>query len=1064
MKPRETTPGFVGVAGAPSSVKSTTTVPKKDYFHVQANIQNEFGVCGWILTILSYLLIFFTLPISACMCIKVVQEYERAVIFRLGRLMPGGAKGPGIFFIVPCIDTYRKVDLRVLSFEVPPQEILSKDSVTVAVDAVVYFRISNATISVTNVEDAARSTKLLAQTTLRNILGTKTLAEMLSDREAISHQMQTTLDEATEPWGVKVERVEVKDVRLPVQLQRAMAAEAEAAREARAKVIVAEGEQKASRALKEAAEVIAESPSALQLRYLQTLNSISAEKNSTIIFPFPIDLLSAFLQRQPPKVEEPPQLPKKIRSCCLYKYPDWVQGMVGSSDGHGHSHGGGGGLSQGASSQSHSQANFGPNTTTTSGRPLLRSMREAQFHSGAQPPISVPTNQYPTSVNQLDPGTSTIGKRKSSKVGGGNSLLKQAIANRLATDSGQQTALSTSSNQPSTSASVPASDSPDIARIHKTDSNEMTKSVLANPAWYRDEQDRTGFKPTEWENTANKQKHVVKEDKLKMKRTSKDEHSIIKELDSDLLSEANSEVTSDVKSIESTGSDQKLDKKSQKAKEKEMKKKEKEAKKEEKIQKKLKEEEQKNKLKIDKEEKKKKKSISDEIPIQNRSAEVKKPESRIEKAEATIIVSLKSETRKKNNEEQPKANTKPNVEDKAKVTAEPSKKGMRRLEAPHRQNIGERRDSNQSVVSRNSFKSVTFNDQVETREIERNDSVSSSEDDVAIMSDDELSTLNPLRRYRSVQIMKDQKRQKVVNQPEYDYDDELDDFEEQERLALLAAQSGYQPGYDEDDEDDENSDTSQNSYYAEDVEGPDIYLRNEGEFLAMQLAHNQQQQVETGYDQYDQTIMGSMSKLHGDDSSHSLLMGYPLLPRSASGYFEPPPGMMNSSYEQAMRGYMEVSDVPGVHKPASPPRQLRPTITQTSVYENVGDPPSQPQSLILPPSPSIRNQELRQQFFNSTTQTPSNILSKTVAAASSDANSSSGSEVTLRPVEDEMKKKFVARFGARKAPIAPREEDPADPVHVMGSQESMNSTDSRESVISATSIKAEMLARRNFNY
>ncbi|CCD83469.1 Band 7 domain-containing protein [Caenorhabditis elegans] len=269
----------------------------------KANIQNEFGVCGWILTILSYLLIFFTLPISACMCIKVVQEYERAVIFRLGRLMPGGAKGPGIFFIVPCIDTYRKVDLRVLSFEVPPQEILSKDSVTVAVDAVVYFRISNATISVTNVEDAARSTKLLAQTTLRNILGTKTLAEMLSDREAISHQMQTTLDEATEPWGVKVERVEVKDVRLPVQLQRAMAAEAEAAREARAKVIVAEGEQKASRALKEAAEVIAESPSALQLRYLQTLNSISAEKNSTIIFPFPIDLLSAFLQRTPPKVD-----------------------------------------------------------------------------------------------------------------------------------------------------------------------------------------------------------------------------------------------------------------------------------------------------------------------------------------------------------------------------------------------------------------------------------------------------------------------------------------------------------------------------------------------------------------------------------------------------------------------------------------------------------------------------------------------------------------------------------------------------------------------------------------
>ncbi|PIO67925.1 SPFH/Band 7/PHB domain protein [Teladorsagia circumcincta] len=185
----------------------------------------------------------------------VVQEYERAVIFRLGRLMPGGAKGPGIFFILPCIDSYKKIDLRVVSFDVPPQEILSKDSVTVAVDAVVYFRISNATISVTNVEDASRSTKLLAQTTLRNILGTRTLAEMLSDREAISHQMQSTLDEATDPWGVKVERVEVKDVRLPLQLQRAMAAEAEATREAGAKVIAAEGEQKASRALREAAEV-----------------------------------------------------------------------------------------------------------------------------------------------------------------------------------------------------------------------------------------------------------------------------------------------------------------------------------------------------------------------------------------------------------------------------------------------------------------------------------------------------------------------------------------------------------------------------------------------------------------------------------------------------------------------------------------------------------------------------------------------------------------------------------------------------------------------------------------
>lgn len=166
-----------------------------------------------------------------------------------------------------------------------------------AVDAVVYYRISNATIAVSNVENYGRSTRLLAATTLRNVLGTKNLSEILSERETISHIMQSSLDEATEPWGVKVERVEIKDVRLPVQLQRAMAAEAEAAREARAKVIAAEGEQKASKALRNAAEVISMSPQALQLRYLQTLNSIAAEKNSTIVFPLPLEIFPAFQSR-----------------------------------------------------------------------------------------------------------------------------------------------------------------------------------------------------------------------------------------------------------------------------------------------------------------------------------------------------------------------------------------------------------------------------------------------------------------------------------------------------------------------------------------------------------------------------------------------------------------------------------------------------------------------------------------------------------------------------------------------------------------------------------------------
>ncbi|OQR80024.1 stomatin-2-like, partial [Tropilaelaps mercedesae] len=203
------------------------------------------------------------------------------------------------------------VDLRTLTFDVPPQEVLTKDSVTVSVDAVVYYsyipirnrrfayRIQNAAVSVANVENAHHSTRLLAQTTLRyrNMLGTRNLHEILSDREQISATMQNTLDETTDAWGIKVERVEIKDVRLPVQLQRAMAAEAEAAREARAKVIAAEGEQKSSRALKEAADVIAQSPAALQLRYLQTLNTISAEKNSTIVFPIPIDIIQTWSNR-----------------------------------------------------------------------------------------------------------------------------------------------------------------------------------------------------------------------------------------------------------------------------------------------------------------------------------------------------------------------------------------------------------------------------------------------------------------------------------------------------------------------------------------------------------------------------------------------------------------------------------------------------------------------------------------------------------------------------------------------------------------------------------------------
>ncbi|CAL8097403.1 unnamed protein product [Calicophoron daubneyi] len=267
------------------------------YFEENTKDTREFGVCSALLITISYLIIILTFPLSLFICIKVVAEYERAVIFRLGRILPRGARGPGLFFIAPCIDSIRKVDLRTVTFDVPPQEVLTKDSVTVAVDAVVYYRIYNPVVAITNVEDADRSTRLLAATTLRNVLGTRNLAEILSERESISISMQAMLDDATDPWGVKVERVEVKDVRLPVQLQRAMAAEAEATREARAKVIAAEGEEKSSFALKQAADVIRSSPFALHLRYLQTLSAISAEKNSTIIFPLPMDMLVNLFQR-----------------------------------------------------------------------------------------------------------------------------------------------------------------------------------------------------------------------------------------------------------------------------------------------------------------------------------------------------------------------------------------------------------------------------------------------------------------------------------------------------------------------------------------------------------------------------------------------------------------------------------------------------------------------------------------------------------------------------------------------------------------------------------------------
>jgi regulator of protease activity HflC (stomatin/prohibitin superfamily) len=225
--------------------------------------------------------------------LRVVYQYERVVIFILGRLV--GAKGPGVFWVPPLISRTRKVDLRVVTIELPPQEGVTRDNVTVKVSAVLYFYIVSPNDAINNVQDFYRATVQIAQTTLRSILGQSTLDQLLSDREVINRSVQTVIDERTEHWGIKVTAVEVKDVELPQTMQRAMAKQAEAEREKRAKVLLAQGESLAAQTLADAAKVISTEPAALQLRYLQTLTEIAVERNSTIIFPLPIDLVSSFV-------------------------------------------------------------------------------------------------------------------------------------------------------------------------------------------------------------------------------------------------------------------------------------------------------------------------------------------------------------------------------------------------------------------------------------------------------------------------------------------------------------------------------------------------------------------------------------------------------------------------------------------------------------------------------------------------------------------------------------------------------------------------------------------------
>ncbi len=256
-----------------------------------------------ILIALGYVLLIPLAPFA----VRIVQEYERGVVFRLGRLQ--GARGPGLFIIIPIIERMVKVDLRTVTMDVPSQEAITRDNVTVRVNAVIYFHVLRPEDSVVNVVDHVRATSQIAQTTLRSVLGQSHQDEILSERDNINTSLQQIIDEQTEPWGVKVTVVELKDLELPESMQRAMAKQAEAERERRAKIINAEGEFQAAERLAEAGRIMSQEPATLQLRFLQTLSEVATERNSTIVFPVPIDLIQTFMNRATPATAGPPEPP-----------------------------------------------------------------------------------------------------------------------------------------------------------------------------------------------------------------------------------------------------------------------------------------------------------------------------------------------------------------------------------------------------------------------------------------------------------------------------------------------------------------------------------------------------------------------------------------------------------------------------------------------------------------------------------------------------------------------------------------------------------------------------------
>ncbi|KAM9325365.1 podocin [Gastrophryne carolinensis] len=257
-------------------------------------------MCEVLLVFCCLLLVVFTLPLSIWFCVKIVREYERAVIFRLGRLLPGRARGPGLFFYLPCLDKCHKMDFRIKTFEVPFHQIVTKDLVTLEVDAVCYYRLENASLFVTTVSNISHTLQLLIQSTVKRILAHRTFSDILMERKSIGEDVKVALDAVTSQWGIKVERAEIKDVKLPEEVKQTMAVEADAQRHTKVKILAAECEKTVSESLKAAAESLSGSPTAVQLRYLHTLQCMTSEKPATFLVPFPFDLMNLNAALKPP--------------------------------------------------------------------------------------------------------------------------------------------------------------------------------------------------------------------------------------------------------------------------------------------------------------------------------------------------------------------------------------------------------------------------------------------------------------------------------------------------------------------------------------------------------------------------------------------------------------------------------------------------------------------------------------------------------------------------------------------------------------------------------------------